>query len=124
MHILFEGAVPYVIGHLLKRYILVKKKFTLKQLNRRLHDFHYGYSQMADRLQAISEEMLRADWGDKRGMSSFGGHGAKNWLFLRIPPFLIGDWIDMESREWKIFEKLFAICALLVSPVLECDRTF
>ena len=64
MHIIFEGAVPYVIGHLLKCYILIKKTFTLKQFNRHLHEFHCGYSQMADRLQAFSEEMLRADWGD------------------------------------------------------------
>lgn len=121
MHIIFEGAVPYVIGHLLKCYILVKKTFTLKQFNRHLRDFHYGYSQMADRLQAISEEMLRADWGDERGMSSFEGHAAKNWLFLRILPFIIGDWIDMESREWKVFEKLLVKCALLVSPVIHVE---
>lgn len=44
MHMLFEGAIPFVIGHLLKYYILTKKTFTVAQLNRGLREFNYGYS--------------------------------------------------------------------------------
>ena len=69
MHIMFEGAIPYVIGHLLKYFILTEKAFALAQMNRRLREFNYGYTQMADKLQKISEDMLRADWGDE-GLST------------------------------------------------------
>lgn len=62
--------------------------------------------------------MLRVDWGDERGMLLFGGYVVKNWLFLRIFLFFIGDWIDMESWEWKVFEKLFVICVVFVLIVI------
>ena len=121
MHILFEGATPYVIRHLLKHYIFTEKAFTLAQLNRRLREFNYGYSQMADRLQTISADMLQAEWGDEKGLSTFGQHAAKNWLFLRVLPFNIGDWVDMESAQWGVLEKLLAICSILVSPVISVE---
>ena len=118
MHILFEGAIPYVIGHVLRYYINTEKAFTLSQFNSRLHDFNYGYSQMADRLQTISKEMLQADWGDERGLSGFGQHAAKNWLLLRVFPFIVGHWVNMEREQWGVLEKLLTICSILVSPVI------
>lgn len=118
MHILFEGAIPYVIGHILRYYINTEKAFTLAQFNRRLCDFNYGYSQMADRLQTISKDMLQADWGDEKGLSGFGQHAAKNWLFLRVLPVIIGDWVNLESEQWGVLEKLLTICSILVSPVI------
>ena len=118
MHIMFEGAIPYVIGHLLKYIILTEKAFALAQMNRRLREFNYGYTQMADKLQKISEDMLRADWDDDKGLSAFGQHAAKklNWLFVRILPFIIGDWIafafslfgNFHSQDWTVFSLLYS----------------
>lgn len=90
-------------------------------MNRRLREFNYGYTQMADKLQKISEDMLRADWGDEKGLSAFGQHAAKNWLFLRVLPFIIGDWNDMECEQWKVMEKLPAISSLLVAPAIHVE---
>lgn len=121
MHIIFEGAIPYVIGHLLRYYINNDKAFTLAQFNSRLCGFNYGYSQMADRLQPISKDMIQAEWGDERGLSGFGQQAAKNWLFLRVFPFIVGDWVNMESEQWAVLEKLLAICSILVSPVIHVE---
>ena len=73
---------------------------------------------MADRLQPISNDMLQADWGDERG---FEQQAAKNWLFLRVFPFIVGDWVNMESEQWAVLEKLLAICSILVSPVIHVE---
>ena len=118
LHILFEGAIPYVIGRILRYYINNEKAFTLAQFNRCLCDFNYGYSQMADRLQTISKDMLQADWGDEKGLSGFVQHAAKIWLFLRVLPFIIGDCVNLESEQWGVLEKLLTICSILVSPVI------
>ena len=67
--------------------------------------------------------MIQADWGDEKGLSAFGQHAAKNWLFLRVFPFIIGQWIDMESQQWKVVEKLLVIiCSILVSPVISVEN--
>lgn len=76
---------------------------------------------MADRLQPISKDMLQADWGDETGLSGFGQQAAKNWLFLRVFPFIVGDWVNMESEQWAVLEKLLAICSILVSPIIHVE---
>ena len=44
-----------------------------------------------------------------------------NMLLLRVLPFIIGDWIDMECEQWKVIEKPPAISSLLVAPVIHED---
>ena len=68
--------------------------------------------------QTVSKDMLQADWGDEKGLSGFGQHAAKNWLFLRVLPFIIEDLINSESEQWGVLEKLLTICSILVSPVI------
>ena len=81
MHILFERAVPYVIGHLLKYYILTEKAFTLEQFNKRLHEFNHCDSQMVDRLQKISEEKYELTGEMKDDYQDLGSVQPKTGFF-------------------------------------------
>ena len=57
MHILLEGVIPYVVKFLLQYYI-AEDLITIHQINARLMEFEYGYSQVKDKPEPINPESL------------------------------------------------------------------
>lgn len=60
MHILLEGVVPYETKLLLRFLIDNKRLFTLRDLNRKLDSFEYGYMNSKNKPSPIARETLNA----------------------------------------------------------------
>ena len=82
MHILLEGVIPDVVKCLLQHYIS-KDLITVDQINSRLMEFEYGYSQVKDKPEPINPESLK----DKPG-KHICKDAAKMWMLFRILPFI------------------------------------
>lgn len=97
MHILLEGVIPYVVNCFLQYYI-AKGLITIHQINARVMEFIYGYSQVKDKPEPIHTEPLT----DKPG-NHIAKDAAKMWLLFRILPFILYDIIDESDKHFEVF---------------------
>jgi len=115
MHVLLEGVIPYVVKFLLQHYI-AEDLITIHQINARLMEFQYGYSQVKDKPEPINPESLT----DKPG-KHIAKDAAKMWLLFRILPFVIYDIIEESEQHFAVFELLMKISSLLLAPVISLE---
>lgn len=80
MHILLEGVIPYVVKYILQHYI-GQNLITIDQINSRLMEFEYGYSQVKDKPEPINPESLTGKPG-----KHIAKDAAKMWMLFRILP--------------------------------------
>lgn len=100
MHDILEGVIPHEMKALLFHFIKICKYFTLNQLNERLSNYNYGYSEVSDKPTPISDiDRLRQS-------------AAQMWLLANLFPFLIGDLIPEDSEHWHCFLLLLRICSI------------
>ena len=99
MHDLFEGVVPYELKLLLAYYITTKKYFTLHQLNMRIQNYGYGYTEVSDKPSQISD------------INHIRQSAAQMWLLASLLPLLIG-LVPEECEYWKCFITLLRICSI------------
>ena len=116
MHILLEGVIPDVVKCLLQYYIS-KDLITVDQINSRLMEFGYGYSQVKDKPEPINPESLK----DKPG-KHICKDAAKMWMLFRILPFILHDIIDDSEEPFRVFELLMNISSLLLAPVISYEN--
>ena len=100
MHDLFEGVVPYELKLLLAYYITTKKYFTLHQLNMRIQNYGYGYTEVSDKPSQISD------------INHIRQSAAQMWLLASLLPLLIGNLVPEECEYWKCFITLLRICSI------------
>ena len=115
MHILLEGAIPYVVKCKLQYYI-AKGLITVDLINARLMEFLYGYSQVKDKPEPINPESLTEKLGKQIAKGA-----TKMWMLFRILPFILHDIIDEGDTPFQVFELLMKISSLPVAPVLSCE---
>ena len=61
MHILFEGCIPYETKRLLKVLIDEVRCITLSEVNARIENFDYGFSEVKNKPNIITRENLNSD---------------------------------------------------------------
>lgn len=115
MHILLEGAIPYVVKCMLQYYI-ANGLITVDLINSRLMEFQYGYSQVKDKPEPINPDSLT----EKPG-KHIAKDAAKMWMLFRILPFILHDIIGEGHKPFQVFELLMKISSLLLAPVLSCE---
>lgn len=98
MHDLFEGVVGYEIKPLLMHCIM-NGYFSIKEFNRRLRSFDYGYSE-TDKPAPIDDSLLSKDSGGIRQTAK------QMWLLCCVLPLLVGDCIPVEDMHWHCFTLL------------------
>lgn len=103
MHDLLEGVLPHEIRVLLIHYITTCKHFTLMQLNERISNFSYGYTEISDKPTLISD------------ISHMRQSAAQMWLFATLLPILIGDLVPEDCEYWKCYLLLLKICSIAAS---------
>lgn len=101
MHDLFEGVVGYEIKPLLVHCIM-NGYFSIKEFNRRLRSFDYGYSE-TDKPAPIDDSLLSKDSGGIRQTAK------QMWLLCRVLPLLVGDCIPVEDMHWHCFTLLLKV---------------
>ena len=104
--------MPNVVKYLLQHYI-AKGLITVAQINSRIMEFEYGYSQVKDKPEPINPESLK----DKPG-KHICKDAAKMWMLFRILPFILKDIIDDSDKPFQVFKLLLKMSSLLLAPVI------
>ena len=106
MHIFLEGILSYELKFLLKHYFDAGL-FTLEQLNTKLKNFNYGYSNVKDKPSFIKQDDM-----DFKSDSNLGQNAAQMWELSRIIPLILEDITDSESPQWSCFISLLEIMGI------------
>ena len=117
MHDLFEGVVQYELK-LLLLYVMNKNVLTLQEFNKRLINFDYGYSEIADKPTPIVRTTLLSS--DKKLRQS----ASQCTLLARILPLLLADCFDDDGDDdphWECYLCLLQIINICLSPVVTVD---
>ena len=105
-HDLFEGVVSGDVALFLK-YFVMKKWFSIVQLNRLLATFKCVGSDSANKPASVKVNCER-----------LGGNAVQNWSFLRILPLLIGGSRieDLKDEVWRLCMLLRQIVEIVCAP--------
>lgn len=110
MHDVLEGVAPLEVKLLLRHYIYNEKMLCLEQLNERIINFDYGYSNEKNKPSIILN--LRTFETAVRQTA------AQMWCLIQNLPFLLGDLVNPESLHWQLFILLREICSIIFVPVV------
>ena len=72
MHDILEGALPFTLKLMLRKFINEDKYFTLVTLNEAIYNFDYGYLEAADKPSPIQATTLYSSDKTKMGQSGMG----------------------------------------------------
>ena len=111
MNILLQGVMPNVVKYLQHYIHVVKGLITVAQINSRIIEFEYGYSQVKDKPEPINPESLK----DKPG-KHICKDAAKMWMLFQILPFILKDIINDRDKPFQVFEVLIKMSSLLLAP--------
>ena len=112
LHDLFEGVVQYSLKLVIHEYVIVQKLCSVEDLNRSVHSFNYGFTDVKNKPSAnFSGSSLRnlTDHTLKQ-------KGAQVWCLLRIFPFLFNDLIEQGDEHMELVLLLIRIVEILVAP--------
>lgn len=108
VHDLFEGIVPVELAQCFG-VLISKKLFTFGDLNKRIKNFQYKWSDKRNRPHLVPHNFVCR--------KTIGGNAHENWCLLRLLPFLIGQLIPEDEPAWKVILDLKDIVELVVAPV-------
>ena len=103
MHDLLEGVIPYELKLMLSYFVTECRYFTLSQLNERLANYEFGYTEIADKPSALH---------DIKPESSLRQSAAQMWLLATFLPLIIGDVLPECNKHWHCFLSLLKICSI------------
>lgn len=107
MHDLLEGVIGMSIKWVINYYVLANK-FTVSQLNQRIHSFKYGAVEYKNKPSPNFTRKLiinKSNYLKQKAVQS--------WLLLRALPFLIGHFVEKENQHMRlliILSKIVQIC--------------
>ena len=106
MHIFLEGILGYEMKFLLK-YLIENRLITLHDLNQRINDFAYGYSETKDKPAPIKESDL-----DFKSCSNLGQSACQMWLLSCMLPLLMYGKIDCSDPHWTTYLSLLELMGI------------
>jgi hypothetical protein len=95
MHDFLEGICKFTLKFVLHHYIFVKKSIIVAELNRRIHNFHYGPANSKDRPSSNFLQKSIKDLND----SCVKQKAVQVWLLMRSLPFLLHDIVKTEIED-------------------------
>jgi len=111
MHDILEGVARYEVRAMLHLFIVSRKLFSLEELNSRIQNFEYSYSERKDKPQLLDKQSLEPG-------STLGQSAASMKTFMTLLPCLIGDRVPVGDCHWVNFLRLLQILLLSLSPVV------
>ena len=106
MHIFLEGILSYELKFLLKHFF-DSGLITLDQLNSKLKNFDYGYSNVKNKPSHIKQDDI-----DFKSNSNLGQNAAQMWELSRILPLVLEGITDRGSPQWSCFLSLLEIMGI------------
>lgn len=106
MHIFLEGILGYEMKFLLK-YLIENRLITLHDLNQRINDFAYGYSETKDKPAPIKESDL-----DFKSFSNLGQSACQMWFLSCMLPLLMYGKIDCNDPHWTTYLSLLELMGI------------
>lgn len=107
MHVFLEGVLAYEIKLLLNYYINTIKAFGLPDLNNRIQQFSYGYSNSKNKPSFILERDL-----EKKASTNLGQSASQMWLLSTVLPFILAEFVDTTTDQWRCFISIIEIMSL------------
>ena len=104
MHDLLEGILPRVICELIL-HCINKTYFSLQELNHKIANFKYGYSEVSDKPSPIDMTHLK-----KRRLRQTA---AQTWLLATSLPLMIGVRIRQADKKWNCLTIILEISRLV-----------
>ena len=112
IHDILEGVAQLEIKLLLAKYTR-NKLIHLDELNDRLMNFNFGYTETDEPIQILSHTL--------QSESSLRASASQMLQLVRILPFLIGYKIPEDNENWLCFLLLRKIVDIVLSPILNED---
>ena len=110
-HDVFEGVLSIDLALYIK-YFVQKKWFTYEQLNRAIGQFKYIGADAKDKPSVLP-----------RSNDKLCGQAVQNWVFLRLFPIIIGNWIvNYTDDVWQLVLKLREIVQMIVALRISVDQ--
>ena len=113
MHDLLEGVIPYELKLMLRYFVTECHFFTISQLNERLRNYEFGYTEIADRPSVLHD--IKPHEGSLRQSA------AQMWLLATVLPLIIGDLIPESEKHWCCFLLLLKICSIAAALSLNVN---
>ena len=107
MHVFLEGVLAYEIKLLLNYFINDIKSFGLTDLNKRIQQFHYGYSNSKNKPSFILDRDL-----EKTASTNLGQSASQMWLLSTVLPFILAEFVDTTTDHWRCFISVIEIMSL------------
>lgn len=106
MHDLLEGIVPVELALCLQ--ILIKKYFSLEELNAIIKKFPYKGKDKTNCPTRIVPTFA--------SRKTIGGNAHENWSLLRLLPLMVGSRVHEDDQAWQLLMTLKDIVELCMSP--------
>lgn len=110
MHIFLEGVLAYEIKLLLNYYISDIKAFGLSDLNNRIQQFCYGYSNSKNKPSLILERDL-----EKTASTNLGQSASQMWLLSTVLPFILAEFVDTTTDHWRCLISIIELMSLCLA---------
>lgn len=104
---MLEGIVPVELS-LCLAYFISKKYFTLDELNSKIQDFPFKFSDKTNRPQKVPSTFHRN--------RTLGGNGHENWSLVRFLPLIIGHRVPEGDQTWELVLELKDLVDLSDKP--------
>ena len=107
MHVFLEGVLAYEIKLLLHYYINDIKAFGLAELNNRIQQFNYGYSNSKNKPSLILDRDL-----EKTTSTNLGQSASQMWQLSTVLPFILSEFVDTSTDQWRCFISIIELMSL------------
>ncbi|XP_020915292.1 uncharacterized protein LOC110252797 [Exaiptasia diaphana] len=108
MHILLEGVIPLTIRLLLSHFTEDRHFFTLDNLNSRINGHNYNYQLTRTKPNIIYANQLSTDDPSTKLKQT----ASQMHVLLRLLPFYIHDYVDLDDEHWTLLKLLLAITSI------------
>ena len=111
MHDILEGVCVYVIKSIINIFITVERYFTLEELNARIENFDYGFTECSNKPPPLYYNSTTCEY-------NVNTSAAEMLCLVRYLGLIIGDLIPQNNKHWQLYLYLRQIVDIVTSPRL------
>lgn len=112
MHDILEGVLPLTVRLLLAKLCIDDKIMSLQELNGKITDFDYGYTELLNKPSPIKMQHLQ---------TNLNQNASQMWLLAYMLPLIIGNKVSINCPYWNNYTLLLEACSLIFSPFINMD---
>jgi hypothetical protein len=109
MHDILEGVLPLTVRLLLSKICIESKTVTLQELNAKVTEFDYGYTELLSKPSIIKVQHLQ---------TNLNQNASQMWQLAYMLPLIIGSDVSLNCPYWDNFTVLLEACSIIFSPCI------